>query len=137
MYNTLQERSTYLEPMSGMEGLFKLKGAPEKGATESEVIVTINADHPIFQGHFPEQPVLPGVCMVQIAMVIAGAMYGKDLRVKNARTIKFLAPVDPRSTPELSYRTTLTPTTDGVKVEAQALTGEAPVMKLSAEMVAE
>ena len=28
--------------------------------------VLIDKNHPIFKGHFPEKPVLPGVCLMQI-----------------------------------------------------------------------
>ena len=28
--------------------------------------LTLNAEHPIFKGHFPNNPVTPGVCMMQI-----------------------------------------------------------------------
>lgn len=123
--------------MNGMEGLFILKNTPVLGTRESEVSVAINAEHDIFRGHFPDQPVLPGVCMVQIAVEIAGAMEGKTLRVANARNMKFLAPVDPRRTPELLYRTTLTAIESGVKTEVQATVNGAPVLKLSLELVPE
>lgn len=134
MLNTRSEPSTCL---NNMEGLFTLKNTPAIGSTESEVVVGINASHGIFAGHFPDQPVLPGVCMVQIAITIAGAMHGKALRVVNARTMKFLAPVDPNKTPELLYRTTLTPLEGAVKAEVQATAEGASVVKLSLELVAE
>ena len=57
--------------MTGLKGLFTLKDTPATGSLESEVWVEIDPTHPIFEGHFPDQPVLPGVCMVQIALTIA------------------------------------------------------------------
>lgn len=114
-----------------------MKNTPATGSTESEVVVGINAAHGIFVGHFPDQPVLPGVCMVQIAVTIAGAMHGKALRVANARNMKFLAPVDPRKTPELLYRTTITPVEGAIKTEVQATADGTTVLKLSLELVPE
>lgn len=32
-----------------------------------EYNVTFRAEHPIFQGHFPAQPIVPGACLVQMA----------------------------------------------------------------------
>lgn len=123
--------------MSGLKGLFALKDTPETGSSESEIRVEIDPTHPIFKGHFPDQPVLPGVCMVQIALTIASAMHGKQLRMLNARTIKFLTPVDPRVSPELLFRTTLTALEHGIKAEVNATVGTASVLKLSAELVPE
>ena len=31
-----------------------------------EAEISIDVHHKIFEGHFPGQPVLPGVCMIQI-----------------------------------------------------------------------
>ena len=123
--------------MTGLKGLFTLKDTPATGSLESEVWDEIVPTHPIFEGHFPDQPVLPGVCMVQIALTIASAMHGKPLRMLNARTIKFLTPVDPRISPELLFRTTLTTLENGIKAEVNATAGEASVLKLSAELVPE
>ena len=120
-----------------MEGLFTLKNTPGPGSTESEVTVGINAAHGIFAGHFPDQPVLPGVCMVQIAVAIASAMHGKALRVANARTMKFLAPVDPNKTPDLLYRSALTTLEGAVKAEVHATADGTSVLKLSLELVPE
>ena len=37
--------------------------------TEGNIVKTdieLNAAHTIFKGHFPDQPILPGVCMLQM-----------------------------------------------------------------------
>lgn len=55
----------------------------------------LNAAHRIFEGHFPGQPVVPGVCMVQIIKEILEAALGKTLQLQKADHIKFLAVIDP------------------------------------------
>ncbi len=120
-----------------MTGLFTLQNAPTEGSNESTVNVTINASHAIFNGHFPDRPILPGVCMAHIAVQIAACMHGKPLRILSARSIKFLAPVDPTVSPELVYRTVLSNGEHGVKADVQALAGDQVVMKLLAELVPE
>ncbi len=121
--------------MNGLDGLFKFAEGPAAGSTTSTVLVLIRADHAIFLGHFPGRPVVPGVCMVHIANRIADRMYGAPLRISHARSIKFLAPVDPRSTEELRYEMTLTSTGFGRRIDAQALLGGTIVLKLTAELV--
>ncbi|MBQ0740088.1 3-hydroxyacyl-ACP dehydratase, partial [Aquimarina celericrescens] len=37
----------------------------------STVTITINKNHKIFKGHFPGNPVTPGVCMIQIIKELA------------------------------------------------------------------
>jgi len=48
-----------------------------------------------FQGHFPDQPVLPGVCQIALAMVVAGRMRGSRQRLAEVVNAKFVAMVQP------------------------------------------
>lgn len=48
-----------------------------------------------FKGHFPEQPVLPGVCQIALALVMAERMRGvrqQLVQVVNARFISMVQP---------------------------------------------
>jgi 3-hydroxyacyl-[acyl-carrier-protein] dehydratase len=64
--------------------------------TEIWAEIFINADHPIFGGHFPHQPVVPGVCQLQMIKEIAEQVTGKVTNIREAADLKFLAVIDPR-----------------------------------------
>ncbi len=55
-----------------------------------------NADHAIFGGHFPGQPVVPGVCMIQMVQEVMEAALGKRVQLVSSGSIKFLHFIDPR-----------------------------------------
>jgi 3-hydroxyacyl-[acyl-carrier-protein] dehydratase len=55
----------------------------------------IDATHEIFKGHFPEVPVLPGVCMVQCVKELIESAYLLKTRVDKADMIKFLSMLNP------------------------------------------
>lgn len=57
--------------------------------------ITLNEKHAIFQGHFPGQPIVPGVCMIQIVKEVLESASGVNLLLKQADAIKFLAFIDP------------------------------------------
>jgi len=69
--------------------------------------LTINAGHHIFEGHFPGQPVTPGVCMLQMVKELLEKETGKSSQLKKADEMKFLAIIDPQRDPnivaEISY----------------------------------
>ena len=48
-----------------------------------------------FQGHFPEQPVLPGVCQIGAAVALAGRMRGTRQVLAEIVNAKFVAMVVP------------------------------------------
>jgi len=65
-------------------------------ATEISAALVINAEHEIFEGHFPNQPVVPGVCMMQMVKEILELVIGKATRLAEAFDMKFLAIIDPQ-----------------------------------------
>ena len=68
-----------------------------------QATVLLRASHPIFKGHFPEHPVLPGVCMLEMITEIAGHHLHKHIRITGAPTIKFLHMIDPNSDPLIQF----------------------------------
>lgn len=67
----------------------------ESSATEIWAELFINGDHKIFEGHFPNQPVVPGVCMMQMVKEIVEQVLGKQTNLINAAEMKFLAVINP------------------------------------------
>ncbi|WP_018630585.1 hypothetical protein [Niabella aurantiaca] len=74
----------------------------EDNAGSVAAAIGLNAGHKIFEGHFPGQPVLPGVCMIQIVKELTEEATGKKLFLAEAAQCKFLSMVDPQKTPELT-----------------------------------
>ncbi len=64
-------------------------------ADKIEAILAINPDHEIFKGHFPGQPVVPGVCMMQIVREVLESATSKHLRLHTGLDLKFLSVIDP------------------------------------------
>lgn len=57
--------------------------------------IRFNASHSIFSGHFPEHPIVPGACIVQIAEELAALSYGDPFRFTSVRDLKFRQPITP------------------------------------------
>ena len=66
-----------------------------KEGNSINAIVEINENHSIFKGHFPEHPVVPGVCIFQMVKEIAELSSGQELQLTKASEIKFLGIIDP------------------------------------------
>jgi|SRR5450432_2121192 len=72
-----------------------------KTKTESKICckLLLDADHAVFKGHFPGQPVLPGVCMLDIIAEITGNSLNQKFRISGGPIIKFLNMIDPVKNP--------------------------------------
>jgi 3-hydroxyacyl-[acyl-carrier-protein] dehydratase len=66
-------------------------------STEFEInaVLNINASHLIFEGHFPGQPIVPGVCMMQMLKEVLEISLQKRINLVSAAEMKFLAIINP------------------------------------------
>ena len=60
--------------------------------------IVFNQDHSIFKGHFPDLPVVPGVCMIQIIKELTEKYLKKHITLKSASNTKFLKVINPEIT---------------------------------------
>jgi 3-hydroxyacyl-[acyl-carrier-protein] dehydratase len=63
--------------------------------------VRINASHRIFAGHFPGQPITPGVALIEIIRLVLSSVLNKNLMLTEAREIKFISAVIPAEIDEI------------------------------------
>lgn len=67
----------------------------ESSATEIWAELRIDSLHRIFEGHFPDQPVVPGVCMMQMIKETVEQVLDKKTNLTQAAEMKFLAVINP------------------------------------------
>lgn len=67
----------------------------------------VPADHPAFAGHFPERPIVPGVVLLDRALLFAEAFLGTPAIAWQIARSKFFSPVGPGET--LTFELQATP----------------------------
>ena len=93
--------------------------------------ILLNKDHDIFKGHFPGNPVTPGVCMMQIVKELTEEFIGRKLFLKTASNVKFMAIINPFETPELTMSLNISESETEVKVKNTTSFGETIALKMS------
>lgn len=88
----------------------------EDGLAKAEL--EINAGHKIFEGHFPGQPVTPGVCMMQMIKEITEKVAGSKMQLIRADEMKFLSIIDPQKNNHIRAEIKYSITEDKVTVVA-------------------
>jgi 3-hydroxyacyl-[acyl-carrier-protein] dehydratase len=58
----------------------------------------LNHAHKIFDGHFPQIPVVPGVCMMQMVKEVVEDVIDNDTKVLSVAHMKFLTVINPQET---------------------------------------
>lgn len=89
--------------------------SPETDTFETRV--QLQKEHPLFQGHFPNFPVTPGVAMLQIIKELTENHLQQALFLESASNVKFLALVDPNVHSTLQFSITYQRKSEYIKVK--------------------
>ena len=65
--------------------------------------ISLNSNHEIFKGHFPDMPILPGVCTLQIIKELLIKKINKNLILTQGDNIKFTAIINPLETKNIEF----------------------------------
>ncbi|MGH8178753.1 MAG: hydroxymyristoyl-ACP dehydratase [Steroidobacter sp.] len=66
-----------------------------------EITLRIAANHPSLAGHFPGQPIVPGVLLLDLVIEHAGQWLGRTLVVSALPQAKFTSPLLPEQDAQL------------------------------------
>lgn len=102
--------------------------------TSGKVIskIKLNPAHKIFSGHFPNNPITPGVVQIQMVKEILEKFYNKELHLLKMPRCKFLKIVNPNETPILSIHINISVMGNVIKVDAFGEEKSTIFFKLSA-----
>lgn len=99
--------------------------------TKITTSIFINKDNHIFKGHFPNNPVMPGVCMIQIIKELTEKATNKELFMQKASNIKFMAIINPEVNPNLNLEISFTEDGDSIKVKNSTSFEDTVALKFS------
>ena len=95
-------------------------------------VIKLNPTHAIFEGHFPGNPITPGVAQMQIVKEILEENYKKDLLLKRMSKCKFLQILNPKTHSEIEVIIEVLSSAPELKINAEGRSGETTFFKLSA-----
>ncbi len=84
-----------------INNFFKIKEYTHENESTLFIIELIK-NHPIYDGHFPGNPIVPGVCSIEIIKECAAFILNCSLHFHSIEQCKFLSPIDPIKTGTLS-----------------------------------
>ena len=91
----------------------------------------------IYQGHFPGQPVVPGVCTLQMIKESAEQIVSQPLQYVQIASSKFLSAINPLETPLLQLFIRLEETEEHLfKLQAEGICNGKEFIKLKAVLMA-
>lgn len=71
--------------------------------TGFEAELCTNPSHFIYKAHFPENPITPGVCVIQIASELLERKLNRNVFLKTLKNVKFLSVIIPSEGKKIKY----------------------------------
>ena len=96
--------------------------------------ILLDKNHFIYKDHFPNEPITPGVCIIQIAKELLEDYLHEEYEISYIKNIKFLSVLSPLSTPSVAYvfdKITILPETNECKTQLQVQQDNVLFAKLS------
>ena len=97
-----------------------------------KAIIELNPAHDVFKGHFPNNPVTPGVCMLQILKELTQQATNTNLFIKECSNVKFMALINHEVNAVLAITIDINKVEENFKIKASASFNETVALKVNA-----
>ncbi len=112
---------------------YKVTGVTS-GDTETVFHIALLPDCDVYRGHFPGNPVCPGVCNIELIRQCAAKVAGKRLLISSIKQCRLTAVASPSVCPALDVTVSLSPSGEGYDVTARIADSERIYMDYKGKM---
>ncbi len=105
--------------------------SPLKEEERFEATIYFSPQHTIFEGHFPGNPVVPGVCMIQIVKETMEALQNEKLLLHKGHQLKFLRLIVPEAEQPIVLLMDWKADQGGYRTQAQLRSGQDILFKFN------
>lgn len=115
-----------------LKDFYTVLSEEKTGDSKYTIAILVNEKHDVFKGHFPGNPIMPGVCMIQIIKELTESITKSTLMIQTLSNVKFMALINPEINPELRLELDIVTTEDDlVKVKNTTYFNDTVALKLS------
>lgn len=105
----------------------------EKHDAHAIFSIRLNADHPVYHGHFPGNPVTPGVVQMEMVKSLVSLFYERKMNLVSMASCKFIAILNPGNVPAVQGKIDCTlQENEQVKISAVLTDDQQTYFKMSA-----
>jgi 3-hydroxyacyl-[acyl-carrier-protein] dehydratase len=94
--------------MESFSDLFDFNNLDPNSDPLSMCEVSFDLTHPVFEAHFPGQPIVPGAYLIYIFKTLIKHRLNKNIIIREIPQIKYIAPIDPKVTPTVLVQMKIT-----------------------------
>lgn len=119
--------------MNLLKDFYQVLSIDSSSPSACVIKLELNAKHPVYSGHFPGNPVLPGVCTLQIIKECTEAFWEGSFQYTQIGSCKFLSAINPVTHRRLTLTLSLNRQEENnFRLIAEGTAEENPFIKLKA-----
>ena len=116
----------------GLENFYKVLTKKEISDNQLKLVdIEVNKDHEVFSGHFPGNPVMPGVCMMHIIKEITESYIGQTLFMEHCSNVKFMSIINPQVDNKIQLELKISNEGEHIVVKSQTRFQQKVALKMS------
>lgn len=101
-------------------------------STECAVFdLKLNSGCKIYEGHFPGNPITPGVCLLQAAIELCEEATGVRCQLLGCKNIKYIQIISPNDYPDIRYKMDFSSDGENMNVKLSISFGEVIFSKMT------
>ncbi|MDR2125339.1 MAG: hypothetical protein LBP63_00740 [Prevotellaceae bacterium] len=100
-------------------------------ADATEYSIRLNSEHSIYHDHFPENPITPGVCIIQIVKELVADNLACPIFLQKIAKVRYFKAINPVETPEINVSLTVSEQSGKYNVSATVFVNETVFTQLS------
>jgi 3-hydroxyacyl-[acyl-carrier-protein] dehydratase len=114
-----------------LNSFFKITEIQE--AEKYTVSIELNPHHEVYKGHFPGNPIAPGVCLTQMVKETVEYITKKNLVMVTGDNLKFMAILNPEVNPEVVMTLSIKTKEDGnLQADSNVMAGATSFFSIKA-----
>ncbi|HOI26997.1 MAG TPA: beta-hydroxyacyl-ACP dehydratase [Paludibacteraceae bacterium] len=116
------------------DSFFTIKTAENDNEGNYHFVVCLKPEHTIFKGHFPEMPVVPGVCTIQMVKECLQSVSNEEYQILNIINCKFPGMIVPTMVKNLDIDINVALSEEGITMKSTVKSDEHKFLVIKATL---
>lgn len=119
-----------------LNNFYQIKKKISHEGGDWSVSIELTPNHSLYEGHFPEHPIVPGVCVMQFIKECTTDIISRELQYEYVSSCKFLLALNPIDNRELELQLSFKELDDSrLQLQAEGTCGDTSFVKLKATLL--
>ncbi|MBP1645560.1 MAG: 3-hydroxyacyl-ACP dehydratase [Bacteroidetes bacterium] len=116
------------------DNFYSINNVEIKDRLNIKYTISFNDKHEVFLSHFPNNPIVPGACIIEIIRELISKAFNTSLNINFIKSVKFLNIIIPNSNQEIIFDISLSENNNNYLVNVSIYSSEVVYSKINLQL---